>query len=114
MRGIVLSEIRGLPDQPMLINPPRGWLLMQLVRLWSFILILSVMSYSIFLFISLPLLSVVWFYYYQLTVKWKNYRYSGKLLHIATAIWFVMSIILGIPIRSGIITLLSPLFSPFY
>lgn len=99
----LLAEMKTLPDQPLLIRPPRKKLLTLLTGQWVFLFLLILLSFHIILFfVSVPLFSVLVYQYARLTRMWKVYRYSRALLHGMTCLVWISCFWLTYVIRSGI------------
>lgn len=80
----------SIPDEPMLIHPPRLRLLLRLFLLLAYLSFLVIASNGIFMFVTVPFFVVFVHYYYLLSKGWGLHRYSKALLHSTTfAVWFV-------------------------
>lgn len=98
----------NVPDQPLLINPPRVKLLNRMVRLWILLFVIVVASTGVFFFITIPAAMFLFFRnYFAFTVQWSAYDYSAKLLHSMTAIVWIVFTMIADPARTYCIYIIS-------
>ncbi|RKN80514.1 hypothetical protein [Paenibacillus ginsengarvi] len=103
---LLIRMIQSGPEQPLLISPPRHWLLLRLLRHWAGLFGIVFMSYSFFIMISFPLFVYLLFTYYVLSRDWWGHGYSRVLLHSSSSVVWIVSILLAGPLRTYIGTVL--------
>jgi len=106
MIKLLLINSGNIPEQPLLISPPRLALMFTALRLWVSVLFMAVIAANgLLLFATMPLVVVFLYSYYWFTKLWSAYGCSKALLHTLTTIVWGASFIAAPFIRSFILSI---------
>ena len=98
----------NMPEQPLLINPPRVKLLNRMLRLWLLLFAIVIASAGVFFFITIPAAIFLFFRnYLAFIVQWGTYGYSIKLLHSMTAMVWIAFTLVSDPARTYFLIIIS-------
>lgn len=106
----VLSMIiinKPLPEQPLLIYPPRTHLVFTVLRCWLLLFLAILLTFGMLVFVAIPVYFFFINRYYWFTKLWRLYRYSISFLHFLTILVSVITITTAAPLRQDLLTLLS-------
>jgi hypothetical protein len=94
-----VKKCLSVPDDPMLIRPPRGTFFIYIFFNWFMMFLLWLLSYNVLALISIPLWVFTLYSWYYFCKTWQAYGYLKVILNTATIIVNIALFILAELIR---------------
>ncbi|HKM18401.1 MAG: hypothetical protein GX228_08385 [Firmicutes bacterium] len=90
----------AVADQPLLILTPRRWIFRRLGRILGLLFIGAFFSFNVFVYISIPVYLLAFYFIYELSPTWHAHRYSMAVLYILTGMNLIAFLLLGSLLRN--------------
>jgi len=107
---IPLNPYNTVVTQPLLILPPRRWILRRLGRVLIFLFVAAFFSFSVFVYLGIPLFGIAFWFLYELSHVWRAYRYSKLVLWIIAFGSLAVFFAVGTALRLGFYNLFTRYF----
>lgn len=90
-----INPYNAVVQQPLLILPPRRWIFKRYRRVLALLLFSALFSVNVFVYLSIPVYMMAFWFLYELSAVWRAHRYSVLVLWGLTLAFLLLFLTAG-------------------